>query len=427
MTDLHDVIVVGAGPGGSAAAYYLASRGIRTLLLDKADFPRDKTCGDGLSPRALAVLADMSLVADMLPHGQVIRSLEIIAPNGRGLDARVPVHPGLPDYSLVVPRYILDDLVRRRAVDGGAAFEAGVHVTGLDRENGSARVIGQRDGKTVKYRAKLALLATGVSTRLLIAAGVLDRTPPVMVAARAYFEGFKDLPEQTQFRFDGVPLPGYGWLFPVSPTCANVGAGYYAGEARVARRMPPSPRVAFERFVAHPPVRQVLAGTRQVGPLKSYPLRLDFLSAPTYAERLLVVGEAAGLVNPLTGEGIDYALESGQMAAESAALALADGDFSREALAAYDRQLRERFQSMFAFCTSVRDHLLHPRLLDWLIAIARRREDLKMLLINIALSNQAVTTVSPLKVASILFQKKDSRKQKTKTFSPSVFGEHPRP
>ena len=427
MTDLHDVIVVGAGPGGSAAAYYLASRGIRTLLLDKADFPRDKTCGDGLSPRALAVLADMSLVADLLPHGQVIRSLEIIAPNGRALDARVPVHPGLPEFSFVIPRYILDDLVRRRAVERGAAFEAGVRVMGIARENGFARVIGQRDRKTVDYRAKLVLLATGASTGLLVAAGVLDSPPPMMVAARAYFEGFKDLPEQTQFRFDGVPLPGYGWLFPVSLTCANVGTGYYAGEARAARRMPPSPRVAFERFVAHPPVRQVLAGTRQVGPLKSYPLRLDFLSAPTYAERLLVAGEAAGLVNPLTGEGIDYALESGQMAAESAALALADGDFSREALAAYDRRLRERFQSMFAFCTRVRDNLLHPRLLDWLIAIARRREDLKMLLINIALSNQAVTTVSPLKVASILFQKKDSRKQKTKTFSPSVFGEHPQP
>src|SRR5690606_12222005 len=127
-----------------------------------------------------------------------------------------------------------------------------------------------------------------------------------------YFEGVEFLPNHFQFRFDGVPLPGYGWVFPVSQTSANIGAGFIPS----ARGAPLSAQAGFKTFVESSAMRRLLQNARQQSSLKSYPIRTDFASAPTFAERTLLIGEAAGLVNPLTGDGIDYALETGRIAAE---------------------------------------------------------------------------------------------------------------
>src|SRR5205807_601106 len=243
-------------------------------------------------------------------------------------------------------------------------------------------------------KARMAVLATGASTGLLKRLGLLARAPAVMVAARAYFDGIRGLTDRIQIRFDGVPLPGYGWIFPVSPSLANVGVGFSP------RRPSPSPRAALDAFVGSRFIRAVLDGARQAGPAKSYPLRVDFPDAPTFGSGLLLVGEAAGLVNPLTGEGIDYALESAQIAAEHAARGLIEGTLSRTRFEEYDRHLRARFGRLFAFCRRVRDASINATLLNRLARISSGRDDLKMLLINIALGNREISeTVS---VAAVL-------------------------
>jgi menaquinone-9 beta-reductase len=127
-----------------------------------------------------------------------------------------------------------------------------------------------------------------------------------------------------------------------------------------------------------------------IGPVQGYPLRVDFATATTVAERVLIVGEAAGLVNPLTGEGIDYALESGRLAGEHLADLLAAGDLSPGALGAYDRALRARFQSLFAFCAGVRRWLVHQAPLDLLVRVANRRADLRETLVEIVLGQRPV-------------------------------------
>lgn len=400
---MHDVIVVGAGPGGSATAHYLARRGLDVLLLDKSDFPRDKTCGDGLTPRALDVLADMGLLDEVVPAGNRAVGVTVIAPNGLSTSAPIPRKDGLPGYVLVVPRYTLDDAIRRRAVASGARFDSPVHVVDIQPDTDHVTVRGERGGESAAFKGRMAVVAAGANLKLLSRMGVLRRPPPLMLAARAYYEGVRGLDGRIHFHFDGVPLPGYGWVFPLSGSSANVGAGFFrVGWA--SRNVPDTPRQAFDAFVRSPAMQTRLSSARRAGPVKGFPLRVDFASAPTFAERTVFVGEAAGLVNPLTGEGIDYALESGRLAAEHLADLFAAGDFSRAGLEAYDRRLRQRFQRLFVFCSRMRDLYVNRLFLNRLVGIAGRRPELKMLLVNIALGNQdASEGVSLRTILKVIF------------------------
>src|SRR5260221_10188752 len=127
---MYDVIVIGAGPGGASASYYLARQGARVLLLDKSNFPRDKTCGDGLGPRAIAVLGDMGLLERVAQKARRANQLSLYAPNGSKLLAELPRQPEVADYALVLPRLILDNLIVEGAARAGATFQAPVHISG---------------------------------------------------------------------------------------------------------------------------------------------------------------------------------------------------------------------------------------------------------------------------------------------------------
>ena len=381
---MHDVAVIGAGPGGSATAHYLARRGLSVLLLDKASFPRDKTCGDGLTPRAVGVLQDMDLVDELKRVGHIIKRFEVFAPNGKRSGDAITVRDGLPDFSLVVPRLLLDDRIRQRAEDSGAQFVPHAQVLDIQRVNAHVELKVERDGKTETQQARIAVIATGANTRLLLQTKVLTQQPKVMVASRAYFDGVRGLSDVWTLRFDGVPMPGYGWVFPTGAETANIGVGYFKEGRNTSAAQP------FAKFLQSPAVRHILAQAKQIGPTKGYPLRDDFLSSPTFTERMFVVGEAAGLVNPLTGEGIDYALESGRIAAGHIVGMFARDDFSLGQHQAYDATLREHFQSLFEFCVKVRALCLRPFVLNTLVSVANRRDDLRSRLVSVVLGGAPV-------------------------------------
>ena len=375
---VYDVAVIGAGPGGSAAAYYAARVGLRVLLLDKAAFPRDKTCGDALTPRALHTLQDMGLLDTLLSLGHRTGNFRIVAPASHALASALPQLDDWPDYALVVPRLILDDTLRQHAMAAGAAFVGRATVTDIECTAGGV-VLRTDDGGS--YQARVAIIATGVSPTLLVRVGLLKEPPRMMLAARAYFEGFSALPDGLSLYHAGVPLPGYGWIFPTSATSANIGVGLCSdGIARYWLRG--TARTAFDGFVQSVALREILAGARQTGAVKGYPLRADFGAHPLSGDTVLVVGEAAGLVNPLTGDGIDYALESGRIAAERVIDCVARGDLSRAALAAYDAELLMRYRHIFRFSRAVRDLCVNPLVLNRLTAIAARRPDLSAMLIR---------------------------------------------
>ena len=376
---VYDVVVVGAGPGGSATAHFLSQRGLDVLLLDRADFPRDKTCGDGLTPRALRVLDQMGILPAVAERGCTVDGYTVVAPNGRATSAEI-------GGALVVPRMVLDHLILERAIASGARFEPKVTVTRIEPHAHGATI---RAGDTTRFEARQAVVATGAAFGVLTRSGLLRQPPRAMLAARAYFDGLqRDVARTFELRFTDVPMPGYGWVFPVGQRSANIGVGF------MPRRRSGTAAQAMARFTAGHAMRDFLAGARQDGPLKGYPIRVDFLRSPTTAPRTLLVGEAAGLVNPLTGEGIDYALESGMIAAQQ----LGDG-FASGALdgmpPAYDRELRQRFGPIFRFSEIVRDWYCRPLLLNTLVPLANAHPELRLLLARTVLGERQPAGYGP--------------------------------
>jgi geranylgeranyl reductase family protein len=346
MTEPHDIAIIGAGPAGASTAYYLARAGLSVLLLDRAEFPRDKTCGDGLTPLALRVLEDMGLLDMVLAQGHQLSEIVISSPAGGEVNIPIPPLPRMVSYGVIIPRLILDEMMLERAIEAGANYHGGVHVLNVTSDSDGITVKAERNGKHEHFSVRAAVIATGANTRLLGTIGLLNAPRHMLVAARAYYTDIRDLDQRFQIRFDGAVLPGYGWVFPLSGTSANVGAGFVR-QGTGGQVSSESVRSAFERFLESSAMRRQLNGAQRSSSVRSFPIRTDFRTAPTYANRILLVGEAAGLVNPLSGDGIDFALESGRMAADHLIAMFTRGDFSPLQFAAYDRRLRRHYTQVF--------------------------------------------------------------------------------
>ncbi len=404
MSEIYDVVIVGAGPSGSTTAYYLAKEGFNVLLVDKFNFPRDKTCGDGLTPRALQILDDMGILDTLNKVGYRSNKLELISPKGQVASAPLPKKENLCDYLLIVPRLILDNIILERAMSSGANFQAPIRVTGIEQENNIMLIKGEQRAKAITFRARMVIHATGANTKLLLTTGLLKKMPQMVLAARTYYDGITSTVDAVQCRFDNISLPGYGWIFPVSDTSVNVGIGLFrAGLA--SRWMPKTAHNAFDTFIQSPPLQKLLDGARQASPIKGFPIRVDFARSPSFGERTMIIGEAAGLVNPITGEGIDYGMESGKMAAEHLTHMFAIGDFSLKQLAEFDKQLRQRYQRLFVLCDRLRLLYLNPFFVNRLVRAVARNEELMNLFMNIAIENQNIYRgLAPSTIAKVIIE-----------------------
>src|SRR6266487_2276774 len=251
MSEIYDVVIVGAGPSGSTTAYYLAKEGFNVLLVDKFNFPRDKTCGDGLTPRALQILDEMGILDKVNQAGHRLDKLELISPKGHRAIALFPKKENMCDYVLVVPRLILDNIILERALTSGASFQAPVRVTSIEQEKNTVLVKGEQGAKPITFRARMVIHATGANTKLLLTTGLLKKMPPMVLAVRTYYDGITSTDGAAQCRLDNVPLPGYGWVFPVSATSANIGIGLFR-IGLATRWMPKTAHAAFDAFVQSP-------------------------------------------------------------------------------------------------------------------------------------------------------------------------------
>jgi geranylgeranyl reductase family protein len=299
----YDVMVVGSGPAGSVAATVLARGGARVALVDKARFPRDKACGDLVGPRGIQVLADLGI--DITP-AHPLDDMDVIGPSGRRV--RLPCFPGTtyPGRVLAIPRTTFDAALHDAAVAAGAEP---VVARADEPEFDDGRLAGftLSTGETVTADAVIG--ADGATSRVAEVAGLVDPKRVLWgFAIRGYVEAQVARPRI--YFWDSQPrraFPGYGWLFPGLDGAANVGLGVGLmddrGKASVATREFP----AFQRYAGAGPARTRLGGWLKMGMAGTTPAR----------ERVLLVGDAAGLVNPLQGEGISQAMRSGRAAAEA--------------------------------------------------------------------------------------------------------------
>jgi geranylgeranyl reductase family protein len=324
-----DVIVVGAGPGGSAAAWALATAGVDVLVLEKTEFPREKVCGDGLTPRAVKSLVDMGIDTSDANGFIRNRGLRIIG-GGMRLELPWPELATYPDYGLVRPRTDFDDLLARQAQKAGARLQTSSNVVGpvLDA---AGRVVGVTakvgpDKTDASYRAPLVIAADGVSARLALALGIAKRDDrPMGVAVRRYYTSPRThddmLESWLELRAEnGDLLPGYGWVFGVGDGTSNVGLGLLnttkAWKDTDYRKL-------LRSWVSGMPEEWQYTEEFATGPIRGAALPMGFNRQPHYSRGVMLIGDAAGAVNPFNGEGIAYAMESGVLAAEVAVQALA--------------------------------------------------------------------------------------------------------
>jgi geranylgeranyl reductase family protein len=406
-----DVLVVGAGPAGSACALWLARAGLDVVLADQHRFPRDKVCGDGLIPDAHAALRRLGVYDEVAAQAQLVRHVRCIGPRGG--------HTDVPGQLSVLPRKQLDHILCRAAERAGARllaparFEAplldGERVVGARLRCGDARE------QVHEISARWVVLATGAVPQALTAAGLCERHTPSGVALRGYYrhDGLRERITQLQIVWHPRLRGGYGWIFPAPGGLFNIGTGLTASHRRggdgKGHMRDNNLRAMLSAFAeVYAPAQELLAQGEPVGEIKGAPLRFGLCGARWSRPGLLAAGEAIGSTYSFSGEGIGKAMETGLLAAEAllhdrkhpaAAGAAADASIAQRYAAALGA-LQPRFD-IYQAAANVNDR---PWLVDLVVWRARKSPEVMRKLAGVLDETHTPRLFSWRGVARLMFQ-----------------------
>ncbi|MFN2526508.1 MAG: NAD(P)/FAD-dependent oxidoreductase [Actinomycetota bacterium] len=368
-----DVAIVGGGPAGAAAAYYLARRGHSVIVVEKKAFPREKVCGDGLTPRAIEVLEDMGL-GDELATWERVAGLRVRAA-GRTMNLPFPQLSRWGDYGLVKPRKNLDRIVldNAEAVGAKVLYETEAYEPIFD--NGVATGLrAKRAGEIEEIRAPFIVCTEGAASKFSAKLGRRrNKTYPMGFAIRQYytspmehsgwFEAYLDV------RSGPDALPGYGWVFPVGDGTANVGVGLLStfGDWRSVNL-----RTLQETFLRSLPPEWEINAQTAVGKPRAGRLFMGASVWPPSGPGFLLAGDAAGMVNPCNGEGIAYAYETGRIAARHLDEALREG--STPTVPGYEDELKQTYGPYYRLGRRFVRVIGRPFVMEKLVAAGMRSE-----------------------------------------------------
>ncbi len=342
MNKTYDIIIVGAGPSGTAAAHYAAKSGLKTLLLDKDTFPRDKICGDALSGKSIGILRDMNLLDEVqnLP-GAFIQAITFSSPNNDffNIDLRNTSLKNIPK-GFVIRRQIFDNFmfekVKTLDVDVRENFSVNdviqndnfvTGVRGKDRET----------GEEFEFHSKLVLGADGYSSIISRKMNLYDHDPDHwVVALRCYYKDVAGLTDQIELHYIDEVVPGYFWIFPIEEGYANIGIGML--HATIKKRNIDLKK-ALDTAIHSPSFKDRFKNAVPQEKPVGWNLPVGSKRRKSFGNGFLLLGDAAGLIDPFTGEGIGNAMYSGKYAINTAIEAIENNDFSADFLARYEDNL----------------------------------------------------------------------------------------
>jgi menaquinone-9 beta-reductase len=402
---VHDVLVIGGGPAGSSCAFWLADAGWDVALVEKKEFPRIKTCGDGLTPRSVRQLADMGIEGSLAGAHRFtgLRAHGF----GRVLDLPWPEHPSFPSYGYTITRHDLDGLVSDRAAKAGATVWQGCEAVSPilgdpPAGNGAGGTAGGAAGRVGlpsctgavvrekaagalrEVRARYVVVADGANSRFGRALGTRrNRAQPMGMALRGYYtspghdrpfiESHLDIRDG-----EGKVVPGYGWIFPLGDGRVNVGVGLLSTDQRWKGV---NTSTLMDHFVAGAPGEWELSPATCLGPPTGGKLPMGLAVGPRVGATTLVVGDAGGTINPFNGEGIAYGYETGRLAAASLGEALSGDGF--DALLRYEERLDEAYGLYYRVARAFIRVISRPELMQLCVGTGMHSEQLMSWILRI--------------------------------------------
>jgi menaquinone-9 beta-reductase len=338
---IRDVIIIGAGPAGSALATHLAEEGYSVLLLEKGVFPRDKVCGDFVSPKGLLHLKKLGCYEKIASGGFTPIRRTSVYLNGRKLyEGSLPHLPGYPPFAYAIPRNELDEILFRRAQEAGAVTVEGCQVVGFHTTPTVVCVEAQKAGRRKRFAGRVIIGADGANSVVARFADLMmNDARYIFPSIRGYCRGLTF--EQAILFVDEDFFPGFGWIFPVREDVSNVGVGMVKetlGKHRISLKDFWGRFETYIKSIAHKSGKTV-----EITSIKGWPIKSYGGARRNFFERGLLIGEAACFVDPISGEGIPLALESAELAFETLKMAFDRGDFSTNTLADYERRWKSRW------------------------------------------------------------------------------------
>jgi len=404
--DKFDAIVVGAGPSGCSCALFLANSGRKVLLLDKATFPREKVCGDAFSGKSIGIARELKLLDAIpgLPHG-IVQGLMMVSPNGKKVDVPFPNASGMEFAGYTVERRNVDNLFFQRALGNKQiTVLQGFSVTGLEKSssgavcgvNGALTLGGSRKG--IRFFGKVVVGADGAAS--VVGRNVVSKSQPkehVYSAVRGYWSGISGLSGNIELYFiDGV-LPGYLWIFPMANGMANVGLGILSSDLKGKH-----PTMILQEAIGkHPSIAPRFANAKLEGKVGGWAIPNGSYKKLNTGDGWVLVGDAASLVDPFSGEGVGNALSSGKYAAMAINSALdahkgADS-LPAQSLAAYEENVARFLRKDIANSYRLQRLSRHRFLLNLFIGKAADKPEVRQMLIDmLGSAEEKEKVVSPM-------------------------------